>query len=91
MKPIAIFTLLVFIIFTIDYCHSQGGGGIAANIGAYLTLYRERQKKRKEADRNRRPQESRPQSNFDSRPSYYGGRPDYYGGGPQLCFGFICN
>lgn len=102
MKTIAVFTLLVFIIFTIDSCHSQGGGGgIAANIGAYLTLYREREKKRKEAEKNRRPQSnyhnSRPSyyggssEYYGGRPDYYGERPDYYGGRPLLCFGFFCN
>lgn len=55
MKPVAVCILLVFTIFTIDSCNSQGGGGISANIAAYLTLYREREKKRKEAMKNKRP------------------------------------
>ncbi|CAG9803625.1 unnamed protein product [Chironomus riparius] len=96
MKPIALFTLLIFIVFTIDSCHSQGGGGIAANIGAYITLYKLKEKKRKEAEKNRRPQHYPQQSNYyNSRPEYYGERPNYYGGrpigGPLICFGFFCN
>ena len=85
MKPIAIFTILVFIIFTIDSCHSQGGGGISANIAAYLTLYREREKKRKEAMKNKNSEQHRPPPN-----RYDDSGPDYYESRPVVCTWFTC-
>ncbi|KAG5682999.1 hypothetical protein PVAND_012311 [Polypedilum vanderplanki] len=50
MKTIVIFTFLFFLILLIDNTESQGSGGIA-NIGAYITLYKERKQRREEAQR----------------------------------------
>lgn len=54
MKFITMCTLLVLLTFICENCVAAGGGGsVAVNVGAYITLYKARKKAREEALRQK--------------------------------------
>lgn len=77
MKSVNIFILITLVaLVLIESCDSQGSP--AASIGAYLTLYKEREKKRKEAENRKKIQngQQRNQRGRDQICPYIG--PCYY-------------